>query len=512
MSDERIQLVPGEMTPWSDASDPGRPAAGGALWEAIIRDMAPKGRVVLLGPHSAEVVRLIAQSADSLTCVMRSLDDARALASKVECDVVAGSVDRWLADADPADWVIALDGLDRLVSYDSPALSWQQIWDAVANYSSGAQRLVLIDSQVGPAWLLDARPVAGRVGDREWRPVASDVTRPRSLAQVATVAPSGQVLLASGQPSRPEALRRPGLSIGGAVLAKLVEFTRHAHAHWLADPHEMASELHLAGLGDQHCEAVLVASEGLLSDVILTAVEREQIVDFVLDGDLLATDGAVAATSTAMGLWRAACEREDLPDVRELSKQLAAWYAESGFTGTFDEVAAGESFAIGWPVPGDSVTATIAFARALRLAFMELLDAHERQPWPEWMLVDGAWQSLLEVAEVNLTDDEQAEATQWAEERHVVPADARSELAKVEELERSLKFARGHIAGLERTIRFRDAALRAYGAEPPAGSPGASSKKSLQLGVLARKALNVKDSKELVAGVRRVVKRVLKHG
>ena len=87
---------------------------------------------------------------------------------------------------------------------------------------------------------------------------------------------------------------------------------------------------------------------------------------------------------------------------------------------------------------------------------------HRRHPWPPWVLGDdlvGIWSSM---AGVSVAPDRMA-VCRSAADVLAGPApevvDTRTALADQEEAAKQLFEARGHIAGLERTLGFRDKQL-----------------------------------------------------
>lgn len=118
-------MVGAEMLNWSDLhpSD-GRPATGGpataALLEATLR---PTDKVLVAGPHSLELLDLIATKVATVDVLVRSAPDAEQIARVVSGRVFCGALDRFTG-TDLYDVVVALDGMPRLASPDTTALSW----------------------------------------------------------------------------------------------------------------------------------------------------------------------------------------------------------------------------------------------------------------------------------------------------------------------------------------------------------------------------------------------------
>ncbi|MDX6279903.1 MAG: hypothetical protein QOH03_974 [Kribbellaceae bacterium] len=115
------------MLNWSDLRPAdGRPATGGsataALLDAVLR---PTDKVFVAGPHSLELLDLIATKVTTVDVLVRSAPDAGQIGRVVSGRVFCGALDRFTG-TDLYDIVVALDGLPRLVGPDTPAMSWTE--------------------------------------------------------------------------------------------------------------------------------------------------------------------------------------------------------------------------------------------------------------------------------------------------------------------------------------------------------------------------------------------------
>jgi hypothetical protein len=129
-------MIAGEMLNWSDLHpEDAEPATGGpvpsALLDAVLR---PEDTVLVAGPHSLEVLALVAKRVTKVDVLVRSAPDAEEIADQLEghpVRVFCGSLDHFGPEhGEPAyDVVVALDGLPRLVGPDTIALTWS---DALA--------------------------------------------------------------------------------------------------------------------------------------------------------------------------------------------------------------------------------------------------------------------------------------------------------------------------------------------------------------------------------------------
>lgn len=182
---QNLRVVRGEMNaPWSDASGQSY-AAGGPLLEEFVAalDLGGARRVLIAGPHTTALVAKVADvAADAqVTALVRSVGDAEALCLAVPgVEVVAGSLEGFVETApEPFDAVLALDGVDRLESYDSSDLSWADSTRALIGLGGDEGLVVLSHAyDTAPVNLLDARPADRRHGDDEMRPLRADRTRP----------------------------------------------------------------------------------------------------------------------------------------------------------------------------------------------------------------------------------------------------------------------------------------------------------------------------------------------
>src|SRR4051812_24527396 len=152
----QIEIVRGEIQPWTDYASYRRPAGGPALL-ALLADLLPATaeRTLIAGPHSQEVIELASSRTAHLTVLVRSVSDAVELRSAVAAQhvtVVAGALDGLDGldglDTEPFDVVLAADGLDRVLGYDSPALSWPQRAASLKRLATpGALVLVAVENE-----------------------------------------------------------------------------------------------------------------------------------------------------------------------------------------------------------------------------------------------------------------------------------------------------------------------------------------------------------------------------
>lgn len=247
-----VSLVAGEMYDWTD-DGPERGLARGTAWHALIAAALPvDGDVLVVGPHAASLVQAIADVSARVTLLVRSSQDALALASELPgVEVVAGALDGYVAArATTHDAVVALDGLDRVLSTDSEPRTWRSTLDLAQQLVSDAGTLlVTVPGSFRLSDVLDARPAHLRHGDDEWVPLYSDPSLPRSVREIGDLVPGATVLATYGPWDDPAALVPvPDLPGPGALSAVLAQAVRTTHREWLADPAEAATAAARAGL------------------------------------------------------------------------------------------------------------------------------------------------------------------------------------------------------------------------------------------------------------------------
>ncbi|MGL5864907.1 MAG: hypothetical protein ACRCYX_03415, partial [Dermatophilaceae bacterium] len=182
----------------------------------------------------------------------------------------------------------------------------------------------------------------------------------------------------------------------------------------------------------------------------------------------------VPDTASAEAALIRCCETEDVPAFRALAARLGEWLlAQPAGTyrsiGSFADIRIdGDGFAPGfgaalWPA---GVPAVEVLAAAWWDLDNRLVREHRRQPWPPW--TDGASRVGMWLGMSGGPSETDAPVVirglHLATSRPVRYAgqapDVRSRLAEADRVQHDLVEARGQIAGLERTIGFRDQQLR----------------------------------------------------
>ncbi|MEV6266382.1 hypothetical protein AB0L64_04410 [Kribbella sp. NPDC051936] len=493
-----VQVVRGEMQPWTDHTTP-RPALA-----ALLTDVVPANRrTLILGPHAPQLIEsVLAHSAD-VSILVRSVADAQRLGEDFgPClQVIAGALDG--LQAEPYDVIIASDGLDRVLGYDSADLSWTARLEAVrALAGPGAVVVLGLENEFSLVNLLDSRPAHERHGDDEWRPLHDDPTRPVSVDQFRAALPwTAEVYadFASRTYVRADvaAAARPGeLPTRLAVAAvETVDVPLLSPAHEGIDTAARAGLLPavptgwLAVVGVQPPHDVYAQT----ADAVLTAGQTLTGWDIALTGDpgpaaeLLSFDPAVVPATVPAGvsvesvLFRLAAA-EDVPAFRKLAAELGDWVTASPVIVRWDDVIYdGESFAhgvSGWVSEGAVEKEDLLAAAWVRF-HDRLVGQHRRHPWPSWMIGDdlvSAWLGMSgveppEPAQATSPDTVAATTEQVAHGKELADAlaavlgkpatvDVRTSLAEAEDAKHKLFELKGHVYGLERTLGFRNKAMK----------------------------------------------------
>jgi hypothetical protein len=500
------------MQPWSDRTTP-RPALA-----ALLTDVVPANRrTLILGPHAPQLIESVLAHSSDVTILVRSVADAQQLGEDFgPClQVIAGALDG--LQTTPYDVIVASDGLDRVLGYDSADLSWTARLDAMSALAAPDAVVVLgLENEFSLLNLLDSRPAHERHGDDEWRPLHDDPTRPVSVDQLRSALPWPPEVYADFAArtylrADIAAAARPGELPTRLAVAALestdVPVLSPAHegldtaaragllasvpTGWLAivgaqPPHDVYAETGQA--------AVLTANETLTGwDTTITAATPSPDASAGLDEATAATaplafDPTVVPSAISSGvsvesvLFRLA-SAEDVPGFRKLAADLGDWATESRVVLRWDDVVYdGESFSYGisgW-VAEDCVAKEDLLAAAWVRFHERLVGQQRRHPWPPWMVGDdlvSAWLGMsgMEAPEqtqatspdaLPATSEQVARGKQLAAElddllgSFAAAADVRTVLAEAQAAKQELFELKGHVYGLERTLGFRNKAMK----------------------------------------------------
>lgn len=193
-----------------------------------------------------------------------------------------------------------------------------------------------------------------------------------------------------------------------------------------------------------------------------------------------AVPGGVTVESVLLQLAAA----EDVPGFRELAACLGDWAADSRVVLRWDDVVIdGDTFAYGvspWRTADPTDKADLLAAAWYRF-HDRLIGGHRRHPWPPWMVGDDLVSTWMSMSGIELPEPVQATSPDTApasaghvargkelasalagvlETREHAAADVRTALADAEAARRELFELKGHVYGLERTLGFRNKAMK----------------------------------------------------
>jgi hypothetical protein len=437
--------------------------------------------------------------------------------------VVAGALDGLAGTDRPAfDIVVAADGLDRVLGYDSDDLDWSQRLDALAAVAAPEGVLVLgLENEFSLTNLLDRRPADERHADDEWRPLHDDPSRPVSAdqlaAELARLGFEGAVTYAAfSVEETPFALlsaeiaaaARPGqlparlavealeaAAVAVPLLAPVAEGAESAAragllgatpTGWIAVTGAVKHPVYAQTPGHPSVLTADAADDGW--SVAVTAGTADAAApELRFDAD--AVPSTVPGGVTAETLLFRLAAAEDVPGFRDLAARLGDWARSQTGSRTLlrwdDVVVNGDSFAFGvspWQTVAEESREDL-LAAAWQRFHDRLIGGHRRHPWPPWMVGDdlvSAWLAMSGIAapaQLPATgpDTPSASVAQVARGRVLanalatvvgIPADAsqtpdvRTALAEAERAKKESFELAGQIFGLERTLGFRDKALK----------------------------------------------------
>ncbi|RZU13714.1 hypothetical protein EV645_4567 [Kribbella rubisoli] len=505
MSD--VQVVRGEMQPWTDHTTP-RPALA-----ALLTDVVPANRrTLILGPHAPQQIESVLAHSSEVTILVRSVADAQQLGEDFgPClQVIAGALDG--LEGEPYDVIIATDGLDRILGYDSTDLSWTERLAALSRLAAPDAVVVLaLENEFSLLNLLDSRPAHERHGDDEWRPLHDDPTRPVSVDQLKAALPwRAEVYADFASRTFIRADVAAGACPGELPTRSAVGALESIDVPLLSPPHEGVDTAARAGLlasvptgwlaisgaqpshdlYAQTAQAVLIADQNLTGWDTTTTIgpgtsesdhSAAPVEELSFDPDVVPA-AVPSGVSVETVLFRLAAA-EDVPAFRKLAADLGEWVTESRVIVRWDDIIFdGESFASGvspW-VAQESVEKHDLLAAAWVRFQDRLMGQHRRHPWPPWMVGDdlvSAWLGMSgveppEQLQATSPDTAPATAQQVARGKELAAAldvvletrkgtvDVRTALAAAEEAKQELFELKGHVYGLERTLGFRNKAMK----------------------------------------------------
>ncbi|TCC54050.1 hypothetical protein E0H75_01515 [Kribbella capetownensis] len=450
-------MVGAEMPNWSDLHPVDtRPAAAGPAAVALLAaTLQPNDAVLLAGPHSLNLIADIAARVASVDVLVRSAPDAEEIARVVaqplaDNRVFCGGLDRFTptyGNSSGYDVVVALGGLDRLVSPDTSKLTWADALAALQNRLAPSGRLLFgAENAFGFERLIQPAIAAELPRDEDW---ARDLTEaaPCGLKPLRTAVEDAGLdssTMYAVFPSLVDAqvaltdVREP---LPAAVAARTMA-ERYAGPS-LMDPYRLVQDTVRAGLTFELAPAWYV----VVADDVAGALPTDAVPD---GSGVLLEEYLLAALRV-----------DDQAAVRRTVPDYVTWLLEQDHDvaqlAALDNVVLdGTSYRLfgeGEPVGARGEALVIAhlerFAR-------RSLDSGSRQPWPAGGYSDGLTARLASMAGFT--------ATKWLSSRRemVRPLGTAEQLATVARLSEELTSAsarailfRGQISGIRQSKPYR---------------------------------------------------------
>ncbi|WP_229076164.1 hypothetical protein [Actinoplanes sp. DH11] len=184
---DNLRRIGGEMFSWSDRDAKRGPAQpSGGLLRYLLAAQAGPGRTVLVaGPHSDELIDVLAGSGASVTWLLRSLVDAEEVAAAYPAvTVLAGTLGK--LEPDQFDLVVAVDGVSRLNSAEGEQMPVGAMLDRLALAVNADGTLILMhDNHFGVHHTVHLGAESRQGSDADWYPTDElDAGRPASRTEL----------------------------------------------------------------------------------------------------------------------------------------------------------------------------------------------------------------------------------------------------------------------------------------------------------------------------------------
>jgi hypothetical protein len=193
-----VRMIGGELPTWSDLGSAWEPARRGVQIPILSPVLGSRSRVLVAGPHEPDLIVALADAgAGRLTCLVRSVPDARVLAEALErtgVRIVCGSLERY--DETGYDAVVALDGIGRLYSTEGPEATFAAALADLRRLSTpDAVLAVMVHNELGLHRLTaPVRPEADHSEPAFARPPGADDTLPGNLAELTALWGAGAAI------------------------------------------------------------------------------------------------------------------------------------------------------------------------------------------------------------------------------------------------------------------------------------------------------------------------------
>ncbi|GGU23913.1 hypothetical protein [Nocardioides albus] len=179
------EVVSGDMYDWSDLTDARALPHGPVLTRFAVATASDAAHLLVVGPHHLDLLDAVVGLASRTTLVLRTHTDAQLVSERYAdrtVDVVCGDLRSWTPDQ-PADAVLALDGLGRVTTIDAAPVDWHTISVHLARLTTRDARLsVVVPNPGSPLAQLRAVTPEASNEDADWSFPIHDRAHPRGLA------------------------------------------------------------------------------------------------------------------------------------------------------------------------------------------------------------------------------------------------------------------------------------------------------------------------------------------
>jgi hypothetical protein len=439
------------MLNWSDLHPvDARPAAAGPAAAALLAaTLQPADSVLIAGPHAVDVITAVAAQVTSVDLLLRSAPDAEEIAellTDTKGQVFCGSLDRFGTD-ETYDVIVALDGLDRLVGPDTPALTWSEALRRLQDHLSSSGRLLLgAANPFGVERLIQPAITAALPRDEDW------------ARNVADTAPAGLKPLQAS-------LREAGVEVSQtyAVFPSLVEAQVA-----LTTVDGLAAVVAARAVAERNAGPVLMDPYRLVLDAAGAGIAKELAPGWYFVGGADRAGDAAAARPDAGAAWLpedvvpagsgvvleehllAALRVDDQAALRRIIPDYVAWLGAGGAGSPDNVILDGASYRLfGEAQDGDVVAHLERFAR-------RVLEGGSRQPWPAGGDAHALTARLASMAGITVPAGDSAPA------EVIRPLGSAEQLATVARLADELAHAsarailfEGTVSGIRRSLPYR---------------------------------------------------------
>lgn len=331
---ESVRLIGGEMPTWSDLDSPWPVPGAGAQLPVLTEALTGRSRVLLTGPHGPDLVAAVQAMSGELTCLVRSIPDARTLAETFDGEklqIICGSLERYAGDAD-FDAVVALDDIGRLYSPEGPEPVFETaLADLRRVVASDGVLVLAVENDLGVHRLTGWSTPETDQSTAAWvPPIGSDASRPRS-ADAARDLVGGTVWSAYPHLAGPTVLWGPAAgrvdptAYAGVFAAAATDAARALEERPLTtDPHLLLGRIWRTGYLAESAAGWLIVAGGNGSDDVVATVSDETI-RLGPDGPLFAGDRELSPGRLVSDVMMQAIVAPDQAGLRSVLTAYDQW-------------------------------------------------------------------------------------------------------------------------------------------------------------------------------------------